>query len=96
MSIEKAKISRSLIVKSPIHLWKIFTSKKEIYDKSNSVIMFNYSIDRYINGCKCDEDTNRDLVLEEYKNVKNDISVKNMILEELSCQDIFFTEDENW
>lgn len=96
MSIEKAKISRSLVVKSPIHLWKIFNNKKDFYEKNSLVLLFNYSMDSYINGCKCDEERHRVLVMDEYNSIKEDDVVKSLILDELKCQNVIFTENEKW
>ena len=64
MSTNKAKISRTLVIDSPIHLWTILKNK---YIYGIDINVFMYLVDKYINGCRCDDDVNLSLMNNEYR-----------------------------
>jgi hypothetical protein len=93
MSINKAQISRTLVINSPAHLWTLLKNKEEFYYPKPNINMFMYIVDRYINGCRCDDNIHLLSMNKEYNTLKNNTSVVEMLKTEFQCSDIIFNNN---
>jgi hypothetical protein len=89
MSINKAQISRTLVINSPIHLWTLLRNKEEFYQPRPNINMFMYMANRYVNGCRCDDDINLPAMNKEYSLLNNSENVE-ILKSEFQCSDIIF------
>ena len=90
MSTNKAKISRTLVIDSPIHLWTILKNK---YIYGIDISVFMYLVDKYINGCRCDDDINLSLMNNEYRSLYSDPKIVEVMKIEFQCSYIVFNND---
>jgi hypothetical protein len=93
MSINKAQISRTMVINSPVHLWTLLKNKEEFYHNRPNINMFMYIADRYINGCRCDDNINLPSMNKEYNSLKNNTLVVEMFKNEFQCSDIIFNNN---
>jgi len=95
MSINKAFIKKVLVVKYPIQFWKLMKNREEFVHSHPSIGVFIYSVDRYIDGCRCDEDFNKSQVVAEYDIIKKDLNLIENLRSLFECSEIRFLE-EDW
>lgn len=93
MSINKAQISRTLVINSPLHLWTLLKNKEEFYQPIPKINMFMYIVNRYINGCRCDNDIHLLSMNKEYNTLINDELVVENLKNEFQCTDIIFNNN---
>jgi len=85
----KAQISRTLVIKSPLELYKILNNKEELL--SNGYLdNFMEIVDKYLNGCRCITDVSFYIMNEEYNIISNNISVIDSIKSSIECDNIIF------
>lgn len=96
MSINKAHIKKVLIVKSPIHFWKLLKNREEFVSNHQSVGIFIYYVDRYIDGCRCDDDFNKGQVEMEYEIIKKDLNLIENLRSLFDCSEIRLLNEEDW
>lgn len=85
----KAKISRTLVVKSPIELYKILNNKDEL--QSNIKFQsFMEIFDKYLNGCRCITDISFQLMNEQYNLLSNDIHIIEFMKSTIQCDNVIF------
>jgi hypothetical protein len=89
MSINKAQIYRTLVINSPVHLWTLLKNKEEFYQPRPNINMFMYMANRYVNGCRCDDDIHLPAMNKEYSLLNNSETVE-MLKNEFQCSDIIF------
>ena len=94
MSIEKVKISRTLVVNSPIHLWKLIKTKDEILQLNSHLNIFCYYVDRYLNGCRCDDESNKETINNEYQIIKNTSTLVEFIKTQFNCNTVIFNNND--
>jgi hypothetical protein len=95
MSSKQAFISRTLIVKSPYHLWQLLKDKDENWCTNTEIILFMYAFENLVNGCKCDRDKNINIVKFEYKSVSSSGKSIEIIKSMFNCQSVIFDENDN-
>jgi hypothetical protein len=85
----KAQISRTLVLKSPLELYKILRNKEELH--SNPYIKSFMDItDGYLNGCQCITDIKFSLMNEGYNTLLNDSDIVNLLKSDIQCDNIVF------
>ena len=90
MSINSAKVSRTLVFKSYDHLWRLLKNKDEFWCSNTDIILFMYSVEKLINGCDCDKDKNIQSVLDYYEIVKSKSDCSELLKKMFDCQFIVF------
>lgn len=70
------QIQKVLIVESPVHLYRLIRSKEEAIDLASDeeyhlIVSFLDSVDLFLNGCKCDEDSNFSEMMDSYGRIRN-------------------------
>lgn len=90
MSIEPAKVSRILVVKSSTHLWQLLKDRDEDWCDTAEIIVFMYSVEKLINGCDCDRDENTDGVNSDYIVIKNSSVCQSKLQSIFGCSRIVF------
>jgi len=93
MSTNKAQISRTLLINSPVHLWTLLKNKEEFYQPKPNINMFMYIVNRYINGCRCDDDIHLSSMNKEYVSLSNNTQTVEMLKSEFQCSDIIFNNN---
>lgn len=93
MSINKAQIYRTLVINSPVHLWTLLKNKEEFYHTRPNINMFMYMVDRYVNGCRCDDNIHLPSMNKEYNTLTNNTLVIEMLKTEFQCSDIIFNNN---
>ena len=93
MSTNKAQISRTMVINSPVHLWTLLKNKEEFYQPNPSINMFMYMVDRYINGCRCDDNIHIHSMNKEYKTIANNQETTDLLKREFQCSDIIFNNN---
>jgi hypothetical protein len=58
------------MIDSPIHLWRLLKTKEDLVN-DKSLEIFMDSVDTYMNGCRCIEDINYDIMINNYNDIKN-------------------------
>ena len=94
MSTEKVTISRILVIDSPIHLWKLLKNKEEILSQNSHLNIFCYHVDKYLDGCRCDDEKNKELVNSEYIIIKNTDSLVDFIKSEFRATSVTFLQND--
>jgi hypothetical protein len=85
----KAQISRTLVLKSPIELYKILRNKEEL--QINPYIQSFIKItDEYLNGCQCIADIKFSLMNEEYNILSNNVEFIDLLKSNIQCDNIIF------
>mgnify|MGYP005851976687 CR=1 FL=1 len=85
----KAQISRTLVLKSPLELYKILKDKEEL--QSNPYInSFMEITNAYLNGCQCITDIKFSLMNEGYNTIVNNADVINLLKSNIQCDNIIF------
>ena len=84
------QVIKILKVESPIHLWTLLKNKEEIFEKSYHLIQFLDCVEEYVNGCKCDEESNYGKMMSSYSDIKNDIELIDYLTESFECNEIRF------
>jgi len=91
--INKAQVTRTLVIKSPIHLWTILKNKEELYHSNPTLNIFMYAVDRYIGGCRCVNDNMSFTLMNiEYVSISKNISIIKTLKDTLQCSDIIFNQ----
>jgi len=93
MSINKAQISRTMMINSPVHLWTLLKNKEEFYQPKPNINMFMYIVDRYVNGCRCDDNIHLPSMNKEYNTLKNNTETVELLKNEFQCSDIIFNNN---
>jgi len=93
MSTNKAQISRTLLINSPVHLWTLLKNKEEFYQPKPNINMFMYIVNRYINGCRCDDDIHLSSMNKEYVSLSNNTQTVEVLKSEFQCSDIIFNNN---
>ena len=75
------RISKVLMIDSPVHLWRLLKSKEDLISDSY-IQIFMDSVDSYINGCKCNEDENYNIMISYYNDIKDE---SNILLSIFGC-----------
>jgi hypothetical protein len=88
------QIDKILIIESPVRLWRLLRSKEEIIDTAETDIaselrLFMDFVDMYLNGCKCDQDENYEIMSSQYEIIKQE-PVLNHLLIGFECDRIEF------
>ena len=85
----KAQISRTLVLRSPLELYKILRNKEELQSNPyiNSVMEITNG---YLNGCQCITDIKFSLMNEGYNILANDSEVINLLKSNIQCDNIIF------
>lgn len=94
MSTNLAKVSRTLVVKSPYHLWQLLKDKDENWCNESKIIVFMYAFEKILNGCRCDREDNIKNLKNEYIKFKESDDSKNVIMTIYNCQSIIFEEND--
>lgn len=85
----RAQISRTLVIKSPIELYKILNNKDEL-KSNNSLDSFVDIVERYLNGCRCLTDMSFYIMNEEYDLISNNSDVIDSIKSVINCDNVIF------
>lgn len=93
MSINKAQIFRTMVINSPVHLWTLLKNKEEFYHTNPSINMFMYIVDRYVNGCRCDDSIHLPSMNKEYISLVNNNQMIELLKNEFQCSDIIFNNN---
>jgi len=93
MSTNKAQISRNLLINSPVHIWTLLKNKEEFYQPKPNINMFMYIVNRYINGCRCDDDIHLSSMNKEYVSLSNNTQTVEVLKSEFQCSDIIFNNN---
>ena len=96
MSNNRVLITRKLLIKSPLHLYTLIKDQESLLEKNMVFNLFIFSVLRYLEGCKCDEEINKKYVETEYQVIKTQPEIQNLISIHLKCSEVIFTDDENW
>ena len=69
------QIDKILIIESPVHLWKLLGTKEEIIDTAeesigHSLRYFMDCVNIYLNGCKCNENENYEIMISQFEKIK--------------------------
>lgn len=94
MSIDRVKVTRTMIVDSPIHFWRLLKNKNEILQLNSHLNIFCYQVDKYIDGCRCDDELNRKVVEDEYELIKNTPTLIDFIKKQFGCNSVIFLDNE--
>lgn len=78
------QIDKVLIIESPVHLWRLLRTKEEIIDTAHESIVsdlryFMDCVSTYLNGCKCDQDENYEIMASQFECIKTESVVKHLI-----------------
>lgn len=84
------QVIKILRVESPIHLWTLLKNKEEVFEKSYNLIHFLDCVEEYVNGCKCDEESNYGKMMSSYSDIKNDTELIDYLNESFECNEIRF------
>lgn len=93
MSTNNAKISRVLVVNSPVHLWTILKNKEDLFHSEQSLNLFMYTVNRYINGCRCDDDIHLPSMNKEYESLSKNVIIIELLKVNIQCTDIIFNNN---
>jgi hypothetical protein len=79
------QIDKILIIESPIRLWRLLRTKEEIIDTATDdvlreLILFMDFVDIYLNGCKCDQDENYEIMSSQYDIIKKDPILSHLLI----------------
>ena len=90
--MSKIVVKRNMIIKSADQFYEIYNAN--FVDKSITLNIsdFVYLYENWINGCMCDEELNRNLMLEEWKKLKLNKLVIDFLKDNFNCSDIIFQE----
>lgn len=88
------QIDKILIIESPVHLWRLLSTKEEMIDTAvegvnHSLRNFMDCVDIYINGCKCNEEENYRIMISQFEAIKEE-SIVNHLINGLECDKIEF------
>jgi hypothetical protein len=85
-----AKVIRTLIVTSPEYLYNILKTRNEFYLLIPELVHFLFLYEKWINGCRCDDDSNSKIVNECYNQISKNEEIKSKICQEFDCSGVNF------
>ncbi len=88
------QIDKILIIESPVHLWRLLSIKEEIIDTAEEGIKRSLSnfmdcVNIYLNGCKCNQEENYEIMISQFEKIKEE-SILNHLINGLECDKIEF------
>lgn len=84
------KITKKLNITSPTFLWSILKHREDFYKNNQRLCVFVFSVERYVNGCRCDSEVNIRMMNDEYDIISNDPTVSSELCKEFNCDEIIF------
>lgn len=80
---------RIVNIESATHLWSLLKSKEKEFESNKTLKRFIYVTESLIKSCQCGSDY-KSLVEIEFKNIKKDQNIIDLIKKELSISELNF------
>jgi len=88
------KISRTLLINSPLEFYNFIRDKNHIVDISPILSLFRDNMNLYIHGCSCDKDVNYKKMNQSFQNLTLlDKDITNELKKYGDCQKIVFNSN---
>lgn len=87
----KVNISRTLVLKSPLHLKTILDNKEEL-QSNQFIIEFIESVDNFLNGCQCDDTDELEIMNSQYELISNNQEYIKVLMDSIDCTNIIFNK----